>query len=158
MTKVYNPRLETQLKRTNAPFTTPRLSTPTIKVNHQQYHYTIHNNGTRYPSPIPRKRKVLVYARQGLVPARRFFYHLHHPRWDGQGIIIHLDGDDLNFHKSNLVLLTTREAKSLVHFNNNNLVYNNPELQSMVIDQIRAGIALRDLNYSISKKGGDQCE
>lgn len=143
MTKVYNPKLENQLRRKRAPFTTPRYpSTPTIEVNHQQYHYTIHNNGIRHTTQVPRKRKVLVYSRQGLVPARRFFYHLYHPRWNGEGIIIHLDGDDMNFKKSNLVLLTTQEAKALVHFNNP-YPHKHRSLRKLSIKTIKVSIMLK---------------
>ena len=114
------------------------------------HHLTIHNNGKG------RKRKVMAHTDQGVVSARRAYYSLYHPDWNLQGKIIHLDQDDLNFTPDNLILLTTREANTLVHFNNNNLVYNNPELQSMVITQIRASIALEELNNAL--KGGDESE
>lgn len=151
MTKVYNPKLETQLKRSHAPFATPRYSsTPTLQVNNQSYHYTIHNNGKREDSS-PRKRKVLVYSRQGLVPARRFFYHLYHPRWNGEGVIIHLDGDDMNFKRSNLVLLTPREAKNLVHFNNP-YPKAHRSLRKLSIKTIRASLILKNQKVKLDLK------
>lgn len=118
------------------------------------YSLTIHNNG---PS---RKRKVMAYTDQGLVSARRAYYSLYHPEWNLRGKIIHLNQNDLDFHPDNLVLLTQREANTLVHFNNNNIVHNNPTLQSMVIQQIRAKIALDDLDQDLtnSLKGGDTDE
>lgn len=100
---------------------------------------TIHKNGK------DRKRKVMAYTDQGVFSARRAYYSLYHPDWDFKGKIIHLNQDDLDFTESNLVLLTTREANTLVHFNNNLIVQNNPELQSQVIQSIRASIALQNL-------------
>lgn len=110
------------------------------------YSITIHQNGPH------RKRKVLAHTDQGIVSARRAYYSYYHPEWDLRGKIIHLNQDDLDFSPDNLVLLTTREANTLVHFNNHNLVYNNPELQSLVITQIRAGIALQDLDDDLRKE------
>lgn len=106
---------------------------------------TIHNNGK------DRKRKVMAHTDQGIVSARRAYYSLYHPDWDLKGKIIHLDQDDLNFQPDNLVLLTEREANTLVHFNNNNIVHNNPELQSMVIQGIRASIALDELRKEVNE-------
>lgn len=97
-----------------------------------------------------RKRKVMAHTDQGMVSARRAYYSLYHPDWDMKGKIIHLDNDDLNFQKDNLVLLSEREANTLVHFNNNNIVNNNPELQSQVISQIRASIALQELEQEVN--------
>lgn len=105
---------------------------------------TIHQNGPH------RKRKVMAHTDQGIVSARRAYYSLYHPYWDMKGKVIHLDQDDLNFDEDNLVLLTTREANTLVHFNNNNIVHNNPELQSQVIDMIRASIALDELREEVN--------
>lgn len=105
---------------------------------------TIHQNGK------DRKRKVLAHTDQGMVSARRAYYSLYHKDWDFSGKIIHLDNNDLNFHPNNLVLLTTREANTLVHFNNHNIVHNNPELQSKVIQGIRASIALQELDKEVT--------
>ncbi len=113
------------------------------------YSIHIHKNGNQ------RKRKVLARTDQGMVSARRAYYSLYHKDWDLNGKVIHLDQDDLNFHKDNLVLLTTREANNLVHFNNNLIVQNNPELQSQMITSIKASIALQDLMKEI---GGEDNE
>ena len=102
-------------------------------------HIVIHQNGPH------RKRKVLAHTDQGVVSARRAYYSLYHKDWDFKGKIIHLNQDDLDFRKDNLILLTDREANTLVHFNNQNIVLNNPELQSKVIQSIRASIALDNL-------------
>ena len=102
-------------------------------------HIVIHQNGPH------RKRKVLAHTDQGVVSARRAYYSLYHKDWDFKGKIIHLNQDDLDFRKDNLILLTDREANTLVHFNNQNIVLNNPELQSQVIQSIRASIALQNL-------------
>lgn len=104
----------------------------------------IHQNGKA------RKRKVMAITDQGMVSARRAYYSLYHPDWDFTGKIIHLNQDDLDFTESNLVLLTEREANTLVHFNNNNIVNNNPELQSQVIQGIRASIALQELAKEVN--------
>ena len=108
-------------------------------------HLTIHLNGNH------RKRKVMAHTDQGMVSARRAYYSYYHPDWDLQGKIIHLNQDDLDFTESNLVLLTQREANTLVHFNNNLIVHNNPELQSKVIQSIRASIALENLNNTVKE-------
>lgn len=109
------------------------------------YSIQIHNNGKG------RKRKVMAHTDQGIVSARRAYYSLYHKDWDLSGKIIHLNQDDLDFSPDNLVLLTEREANTLVHFNNNNIVHNNPELQSMVINQIRASIALQELDKEVNE-------
>lgn len=108
------------------------------------YSITIHMNGE------DRKRKVMAHTDQGIVSARRAYYSLYHKDWDFKGKIIHLNQDDLNFDKDNLVLLTERECNNLVHFNNNLTPKNNPQLQSQAIDFVRARIAVHDLD----KEGG----
>ena len=105
----------------------------------------IHKNGPN------RKRKVMMQTEDGTFSARRYYYALYHPDWDRKGKIIHLDNDDLNFQKDNLILLSEREANTLVHFNNHNIVHNNPELQSKVIQSIRASIALDNLVKEVTK-------
>lgn len=114
------------------------------------YYLVTHLNGKG------RKRKILAHTDQGMVSARRAYYSMYHPEWDLQGKIIHLDNDDLNFQENNLVLLTQREANTLVHFNNNNIVHNNPHLQAQVIQMIRTSIALDELNNDM--KGGETNE
>lgn len=104
----------------------------------------IHQNGPN------RKRKVMIQTEGGTFSARRYYYALYHPDWDRKGKIIHLDQDDLNFDEDNLVLLSEREANNLVHFNNNLIVQNNPELQSQVINMIRASIALDELRKEVN--------
>ena len=126
------------------------MTKPITQPIHHILGITIHENG------LAHKRKVIAHTDQGIVSARRAYYSLYHPEWDFKGKIIHLDNDDLNFSPDNLVLLTERECNTLVHFNNNNLVYNNPELQSTVINQIRASIALDNLNNDL--KGGEDNE
>ena len=113
----------------------------TLNINNQTYYITIHDNGIRNDN-TKRKRKVLVYSTQGLVSARRFFYHLYHPRWNGQGKIIHKDQDDLNFHKSNLVRLTQRECNNLVHFNNPYLKTN--KYMAAKLLAIKVSIAIKE--------------
>lgn len=115
----------------------PSLLPPPVRL-------VIHQNGPH------RKRKVMMQTEDGIFSARRYYYALYHPDWDRKGKIIHLDQDDLNFDKDNLVLLTQREANTLVHFNNNNIVHNNPELQSQVIQSIRASIALDELRKEVN--------
>jgi hypothetical protein len=103
----------------------------------------IHGNGQG------RKRKVMVSTPQGMFSARRYYYKMYHPRWDGKGKVIHLNNNDLDFSKSNLMLLTTRECNNLVHFNNNHIINNNPQLQREVIYLIRSGIAVEDLRKEV---------
>lgn len=105
----------------------------------------IHKNGPN------RKRKVMVSTPQGMFSARRYYYKLYHPRWDGKGKVIHLNNNDLDFSKSNLILLTPRECNNLVHFNNNHIITNNPQLQREVIELIRSGIAVEDLRKEVQK-------
>lgn len=107
-------------------------------------HLVIHGNGPH------RKRKVMMQTEDGIFSARRYYYALYHPDWDRKGKVIHLNQDDLDFREENLVLLTDREANTLVHFNNNNIVHNNPELQSQVIQSIRASIALTELRKEVN--------
>jgi hypothetical protein len=120
------------------------MTKPINKPIKEIHSLTIHNNGP------DRKRKVMAHTDQGVVSARRAYYSYYHPDWDLSGKVIHLDQDDLNFDKSNLVLLTTRECNNLVHFNNNLTPKNNPQLQSRAIDLVRARIAVHDLD----KEGG----
>lgn len=144
MTKPYNPNIPPQ------PKTPPKRSLMMslkkehlyhLIINNQKYYITIHDNGKR-KDDTKRKRKVLVYSTQGLVSARRFFYHLYHPRWNGQGKIIHKDQDDLNFHKSNLILLTERECNNLVHFNNPYLK-NNKYMAAKLL-AVKVSIAIKE--------------
>lgn len=111
---------------------------------HPDYRFVIHNNGKG------RKRKVMIKTPHGIYSARRYMYKLYHKDWDMKGKVIHLNQDDLDFSPDNLVLLTEREANTLVHFNNNNIVHNNPELQSQVIQMIRASIALDELREEVN--------
>ncbi len=150
MTKPYNPKLETRLKKLHYPLAQPRFPNQNnqITINNQIYNITIHDNGVSYNKK--RKRKVLVYSRQGLVSARRFFYHLYHPRWNGEGKIIHKDQNDLNFKKSNLVLLSERECNNLVHFNNN-LIFNNKILQQTAISIVKLRITVADARKEVRK-------
>lgn len=151
MTKPYNPKLETRLKKLHYPLSQPRFSNQNnqITINNQVYQLTIHENGVSQKKK--RKRKVLVYSRQGLVSARRFFYHLYHPRWNGHGKIIHKDQDDLNFKKSNLILLTERECNNLVHFNNNLIFNNNKILQQTAISIVKLRITVADARKEVRK-------
>lgn len=120
------------------------MTKPISKPIKHIYSTRIYNNGP------DRKRKIMAHTDQGMVSARRAYYSLYHPEWDLKGKVIHLDNNDLNFEPNNLVLLTEREANTLVHFNNNNIVHNNPELQSQVINMIRASIALQDLEQEVN--------
>lgn len=99
---------------------------------------TIHNNGPH------RKRKVMAHTDQGMVSARRAYYSMYHPDWDFNGKIIHLDNDDLNFDKDNLVNLTDRMANNLVHFNNH-YISSSPTLTRDVIKLIEAQILYKEV-------------
>lgn len=102
----------------------------------------IHQNGPG------RKRKVMVKTPQGMFSARRYYYKLFHPRWDGKGKVIHLNNNDLDFSKSNLMLLTTRECNNLVHFNND-LISNNKRLQRTAISLVKLRIAIADARKEV---------
>lgn len=104
----------------------------------------IHGNGPG------RKRKVMVSTPQGMFSARRYYYKMYHPRWDGKGKVIHLNNNDLDFRKSNLVLLTTRECNNLVHFNNN-FISNKKSLQRYGIAIVKHRILLSDIVKEVSK-------
>lgn len=96
----------------------------------------IHCNGPN------RKRKVMVKTPQGIFSARRYYYKLFHPRWNGNGKIIHLNNDDLDFRKSNLILLSTRECNNLVHFNND---FISSKYQRLAISLVKLRIAIKEV-------------
>ena len=98
----------------------------------------IHGNGPN------RKRKVMVKTPQGMFSARRYYYKLFHPRWNGNGKIIHLNNDDLDFRKSNLILLSTRECNNLVHFNND-FISSNKQYQRLAISLVKLRIAIKEV-------------
>ena len=98
----------------------------------------IHGNGPN------RKRKVMVKTPQGMFSARRYYYKLFHPRWNGNGKIIHLNNDDLDFRKSNLILLSTRECNNLVHFNND-FISSNKKYQRLAISLVKLRIAIKEV-------------
>ena len=98
----------------------------------------IHGNG------LNRKRKVMVKTPQGMFSARRYYYKLFHPRWNGKGKIIHLNNDDLDFRKSNLILLSTRECNNLVHFNND-FISSNKKYQRLAISLVKLRIAIKEV-------------
>lgn len=98
----------------------------------------IHGNGPN------RKRKVMVKTPQGIFSARRYYYKLFHPRWNGKGKIIHLNNDDLDFRKSNLILLSTRECNNLVHFNND-FISSNKKYQRLAISLVKLRIAIKEV-------------
>ena len=98
----------------------------------------IHGNGPN------RKRKVMVKTPQGMFSARRYYYKLFHPRWNGKGKIIHLNNDDLDFRKSNLILLSTRECNNLVHFNND-FISSNKKHQRLAISLVKLRIAIKEV-------------
>lgn len=98
----------------------------------------IHGNGPN------RKRKVMVKTPQGMFSARRYYYKLFHPRWNGKGKIIHLNNDDLDFRKSNLILLSTRECNNLVHFNND-FISSNKKYQRLAISLVKLRIAIKEV-------------
>jgi hypothetical protein len=104
----------------------------------------IHGNGQN------RKRKVMVSTPQGMFSARRYYYKMYHPRWDGKGKVIHLNNNDLDFRKSNLVLLTTRECNNLVHFNNPYQGITNKRLQKLAIKACKLRIATNNLERRIT--------
>lgn len=101
-------------------------------------HLTIHGNGPH------RKRKVMISTPQGIFSARRYYYKMYHPRWNGEGKIIHLNNDDLDFSKANLRLLTDRECNNLVHFNNN-FIFDNKNTQKVAISLVKLRIALKEV-------------
>lgn len=98
----------------------------------------IHGNGPN------RKRKVMVKTPQGMFSARRYYYKLFHPRWNGKGKIMHLNNDDLDFRKSNLILLSTRECNNLVHFNND-FISSNKQYQMLAISLVKLRIAIKEV-------------
>lgn len=98
----------------------------------------IHGNGPN------RKRKVMVKTPQGMFSARRYYYKLFHPRWNGKGKIIHLNNNDLDFRKSNLILLSTRECNNLVHFNND-FISSNKQYQRLAISLVKLRIAIKEV-------------
>lgn len=87
----------------------------------------------------------MISTPQGIFSARRYYYKLYHPDWDGKGKIIHLNNDDLDFNESNLVLLSARECNNLVHFNND-YISSNKDLQRVAISLVKLKIAIKEVN------------
>ena len=88
----------------------------------------------------------MVSTPQGMFSARRYYYKLFHPDWDGKGKVIHLNNNDLDFRPSNLVLLSERECNNLVHFNNPFLSPTlTKEQQLLALSLIRLRIALKEV-------------
>lgn len=108
--------------------------TKVFKVNYEPYYEELplvfHNNGTRKDG-TPRKRKVLVKAKQGMVNAKHYYYAMYHPELDGTGVIMPLNGNDTDMSKDNLILMSKRQANNIVHFNNSLYFPNNKELQEI---------------------------
>ena len=107
----------------------------------------IHGNGPN------RKRKVMVHTPQGIFSARRYYYKTYHPRWNGKGKVIHLNNNDLDFRRSNLILLTDRECNNLVHFNNH-LLSNNKKLQRTSVSLVKLRIAIADARKEMDNYEG----
>lgn len=108
-----------------------------------------HGNGKRKDG-TPRKRKVLVKAKQGMVNAKHYYYAMHHPEWDGKGTIMHLDGDDTNFSKDNLVLVDSRICKNVVHFNNNLYIKGNKDAQELGLLVAEATVKMKELSDDVT--------
>lgn len=107
----------------------------------------IHGNGKRLDGS-PRKRKILVRAKQGMVNAKHYYYAMYHPEWDGKGVIIPINGIDTDMSKDNLVLITKREANNIVHFNNDLYCPNNKELQKTGLLVAKLKIKTKDIEKS----------
>lgn len=123
--------------------------TKVFKVGVEPYYEVLplhfHGNGKRKDG-TPRKRKVLVKAKQGMVNAKHYYYAMYHPEWDGNGIVMQLNGNDTDFDKDNLILVTERECKNIVHFNTGLYFPNNKELQEVANLIATSNIKIKEIN------------
>ena len=108
------------------------------------------------PDGTPRRPKWKVRTPEGIYSASHFFYYIYYgPIPDGY-VPIWLDSSPpLNVSPDNLILLTHRELKNLVH-HNNNVFSDDPHTKRIAIKLIQLQIRLRE--QKITLKGGDNDE
>lgn len=99
----------------------------------------------------PRRAKWKIKAIQGVVPANQYVYWYYHDDYvpNKDYVPIFLDDNPLNTNKDNIVLISTRELKNLVHFNINNFVSGDADLQSDAINLTKLHIALKDITKEV---------
>ena len=111
------------------------------------------------PDGTPRRPKWKVRTPEGIYSASHFFYYIYHKQIPDGHIPIWLDSrPPLNTSPDNLVLLTQRELKNLVH-HNNNIFSDDPDTKRLAIKLIQLQIRLSDQKKSLNTlKGGDNNE
>lgn len=112
------------------------------------------------PNGTPRRPKWKVRTPEGVFSAAPFFYYIYHGPIPKDHTPIWLDPTPpLNVSPDNLVLLTTRELKNLVH-HNNNVFSDDPNTKLLAIKLIQLQIRLSDTTQLLktNMKGGDNDE
>ena len=94
---------------------------------------------------------VKIKALQGVVPANQYAYWYYHDDYvpNKDYVPIFLDDNPLNTSKDNIVLISTRELKNLAHFNINNFVSGDADLQSDAINLTKLHIKLKDITKEV---------
>lgn len=135
MTKIFNPKLE--------PYRLDKIPTPYKQKDGYK------KDGT------PRRAKWKIKALQGSVPANQYVYWYYHNDYtpNKDYVPIFLDDNPLNTSKDNIVLISTRELKNLVHFNISNFVSGDANLQSNAIALTKLHIKLRDITEEVKRNG-----
>lgn len=109
------------------------------------------------PDGTPRRPKWKVRTPEGVYSAAHFFYYIYHntPPPPGHTPIWLDSTPPLDTSPDNLVLLSTRELKNLVH-HNNRIFSDDPDIKRLAIKLIQLRICLNDQTKSL--KGGDNNE
>ena len=134
-TKVFNPELE--------PYRLDIIPTPYKQKDGYK------KDGT------PRRAKWKIKALQGVVPANQYVYWYYHNEYtpNKDYVPIFLDDNPLNTSEDNIVLISIRELKNLVHFNINNFVSGDADLQTDAIALTKLHIKLRDITEEVKNCG-----
>ena len=113
------------------------------------------------PNGTPRRPKWKVRTPDGVYSASHFFYYIYHssPPPENHTLIWLDPRPPLNTSPTNLVLLTNRELKNLVH-HNNNIFSDDPDIKRLSIKLIQLQIRLNDQTTQLktNMKGGDNYE
>lgn len=135
MTKIFNPELE--------PYRLDKIPIPYKQKDGYK------KDGT------PRRAKWKIKALQGSVPANQYVYWYYHDDYtpNKDYVPIFLDDNPLNTSKDNIALISTRELKNLVHFNINNFVSGDANLQADAIALTRLHIKIRDITKEVKTCG-----
>lgn len=100
-------------------------------------------------SPRTPKWKI-VSPYQGVVAANDYVWWYHFGDIPTNMYTMFLDtSSPLDTSKNNIILVTKREMKNLVHMNNHLYVRGNKELQKLSLTIVKQGIALTDIEKEV---------